>query len=40
MEKHADETQDRLRQRAYELWEQQGSREAMGRSFGTRPSVS
>ena len=27
MEKHADETQDRLRQRAYELWEQQGSRE-------------
>ncbi|NBJ10663.1 DUF2934 domain-containing protein [Microvirga arsenatis] len=24
MEQHADETQDRIRQRAYELWEQHG----------------
>jgi hypothetical protein len=24
MEQHADETQDRVRQRAFELWEQHG----------------
>jgi hypothetical protein len=27
MEQHADETQDRIRRRAHELWEQHGSRE-------------
>jgi hypothetical protein len=33
MEQHADETQDRVRQRAFELWEQHGSREGHEAEF-------
>jgi hypothetical protein len=33
MEHHANETQDRVRQRAYELWEQHGSREGREAEF-------
>jgi hypothetical protein len=33
MDQHADETQDRVRQRAYELWEQHGSREGHEAEF-------
>ena len=33
MEQHANETQDRVRQRAYELWEQHGSREGHEAEF-------
>jgi hypothetical protein len=33
MEQHADETQDRVRRRAYKLWEQHGSREGYEAEF-------
>lgn len=33
MEQHADETQDRVRQRAYELWEQHGRSEGHEAEF-------
>ena len=33
MEQHADETQDRVRQRAYELWEQHGRHEGHEAEF-------
>jgi len=39
MEQHADETQDRVRQRAYELWSNTAVARVMRRSFGTRPNV-
>jgi hypothetical protein len=33
MEHHSDETQDRIRQRAYEFWEQHGSSEGHEAEF-------
>ena len=40
MENYNDETRDRVRQRAYELWEQHGRSEGHEAEFWLQPSVS